>query len=85
MYKIIILSNIEFQTISVLTESNCKYYNSTNVAETQIATTNSAPQYHSKTHEIKNTVVQDGGGGGGGGTFLFTVCKINAQLSKYFI
>ncbi|KAG7295195.1 hypothetical protein JYU34_022164 [Plutella xylostella] len=32
---------------------------------------NSSQLYTSKTHEVRNTHVQDGGGGGGGGTYVF--------------
>ncbi|XP_077284525.1 anaplastic lymphoma kinase isoform X2 [Arctopsyche grandis] len=68
------------KTLSVLTESNCKYYNSTNGSDGQVSSTDTAPYYHSKTHEVYNTVVQDGGGGGGGGTFLFLMNKQKTYL-----
>lgn len=29
--------------------------------------------YFSKTHQVKNTVIEDGAGGGGGGTYVFLV------------
>lgn len=59
------------QTLSVLTESNCKYLNNSTGGMDGYG--DGLPYYHSKTHEIKNTVIQDGGGGGGGATFLFVV------------
>ncbi|XP_055595581.1 tyrosine-protein kinase receptor [Uranotaenia lowii] len=36
--------------------------------------------YTSKTHEVKNTVIEDGAGGGGGGTYVFLLNSANTAV-----